>query len=107
LTVLRKMGYMPALANNGLEAVSICRDKKVDLIFMDLQMPEMDGLEACQKIQGELGDESPVIVALTAFAMKEDRERCLAAGMQEHISKPFRTEEIEQVIRTFTTTFSS
>lgn len=107
LTVLRKMGYMPSLANNGLEAVSICRNNKVDLIFMDLQMPEMDGLEACQKIQGEHGEESPVIVALTAFAMKEDRERCLAAGMQEHISKPFRTEEIEQVIRTFTTTFSS
>lgn len=107
LTILNRMGYSPILAQNGMEALGICEEKQVDLVFMDLQMPEMDGLQASKEIRARKGKLSPVIVALTAYAMQEDRERCLEAGMQEHIAKPFRAEEIEQVIRKYSELFLS
>jgi signal transduction histidine kinase/ligand-binding sensor domain-containing protein/CheY-like chemotaxis protein len=87
MRLLDKLGYEPDLANNGIEVLEMLRDKPYDVILMDLQMPKMDGLEASQIIRKNYGAR-PFIVALTANAMSEDRENCLAAGMNDYISKP-------------------
>ncbi len=96
--ILKKMGYTPDMVGNGLEALQSVQRQKYDIVFMDIQMPEMDGLQATEKIIKALKSQRPVIVAMTANAMKEDREICLNAGMDEYISKPINYEEIEKVI---------
>jgi PAS domain S-box-containing protein len=99
---LGRMGYKVEAANNGLEAVAAAQKTKFDLIFMDLQMPEMDGLTATQEIRRLLPlDTQPIIVALTANAMPGDRERCLAAGMNEHLAKPVKLDELQSTIQRF------
>ncbi|MFK7926354.1 MAG: response regulator, partial [Bacteroidia bacterium] len=92
LRMLGKIGYQADVANNGLEAIEAIQRIRYDLIFMDVQMPEMDGLTATREIHRMYGGlaERPVIVAMTANAMKEDRERCIEAGMDDYISKPVR-----------------
>ncbi|MEM6344660.1 MAG: response regulator [Bacteroidota bacterium] len=92
LQMLSKIGYQADIANNGLEALEAIQQIQYDLILMDIQMPEMDGLTATREIH-RLYDglaERPVIIAMTANAMKEDKERCFAAGMDDYISKPVR-----------------
>ena len=102
LGYLNRMGYRAATAANGLEAVAVAQQRKFNLVFMDLQMPEMDGLAATAEIRRLLPPESqPVIIALTANAMPGDRERCLAAGMNDHLSKPIKLEELLAVIQRF------
>ncbi|MFS0839098.1 response regulator [Paenibacillus sp. 1P03SA] len=102
-TILRKRGYEPDIAEDGAEAVEAFARKSYDLIFMDIAMPNMDGLEAARRIrQGAPADNSPVIVAVTAYARKEDRVNCLASGMQDYVSKPFRIAEIEDVLTKWT-----
>ncbi|MEL6650136.1 MAG: ATP-binding protein [Bacteroidota bacterium] len=90
--VLQKMGFPDVvIAGNGQEAVEHFQTGTYNLILMDMQMPVMDGLEASQKIrQLSQSDEFPIIIALTANAMPEDRKRCLAAGMNDYLSKPFK-----------------
>ena len=95
---LKKRGYAADVALNGQQAVEAVRSRHYDLIFMDIQMPLMDGIEATMKIREEHGL-YPVIVAATAFAQKEDRELCLKVGMQDFISKPLSTEELDRVLR--------
>ena len=87
--LLEKLKHTVTLAENGQEAVDLCREKDFDIILMDMQMPVMDGLEASREIKA-LGDEkaSIPIIALTANAMRGDDERCLMAGMVDHIEKP-------------------
>jgi CheY-like chemotaxis protein len=104
ITMLRKMGHGITLATNGLEALKQWRQSNFDLILMDVQMPEMTGLEATKQIRREeaIGTHVP-IVAMTASAMSEDRDHCLAAGMDDFISKPVSSKVIEEVI---TATFS-
>ncbi|MGW9123661.1 response regulator [Paenibacillus chitinolyticus] len=98
-TILRKRGFEPDIAEDGAEAVEAFARKAYDLIFMDIAMPNMDGLEAARRIrEAAPGDNSPVIVAVTAYARKEDRVKCLASGMQDYVSKPFRIAEIEDVL---------
>ncbi|MFD7521735.1 response regulator [Paenibacillus chitinolyticus] len=98
-TILRKRGFEPDIAEDGAEAVEAFAHKAYDLIFMDIAMPNMDGLEAARRIRETApGDNSPVIVAVTAYARKEDRMKCLASGMQDYVSKPFRIAEIEDVL---------
>jgi signal transduction histidine kinase/DNA-binding response OmpR family regulator len=99
ITMLSKMGHQVTLATNGLEALERWRQNEFDLIFMDVQMPEMTGLEATRQIRSEeaIGVHIP-IVAMTASAMSEERDRCLAAGMDDFISKPVSYKVIEQVI---------
>ncbi len=102
LKVLAKMGYVPDLAANGLEVLDALKLQHYDLIFMDVQMPEMDGLEATRQIiQRFQKDERPVIIAMTANAMQGDREKCLNAGMDDYISKPIDLAEVQTVIVTW------
>ena len=102
LRMLEKMGHSPVLAHNGREAISMLAEKEFDLVLMDVQMPEMDGLTATQKIrqrETQTGSYIP-IVAMTAHAMKGDKERCLAAGMDGYITKPLSSLRIEEMIET-------
>nr|CRH05716.1 Putative Histidine kinase with two PAS 3 domain, HisKA domain, HATPase c domain, Response regulator receiver domain and Hpt domain [Candidatus Magnetococcus massalia] len=85
--LLEMAGIEVAVANNGLEAVTMANDGSYAAILMDLQMPEMDGLEATKRIRADLGSSLPIL-AMTANAMHGDRERCLEAGMDDHIPKP-------------------
>jgi len=99
LRVLQQFGYQADLAANGLEAVQAIERQNYDLVFMDVQMPEMDGLEAtCRICTRWSADERPYIVAMTANAMKVDDARCLAAGMDDYLSKPVRAEEIKAAL---------
>lgn len=87
--ILERLGYRADIAANGLEAVDALRRRKYDVVFMDVQMPEMDGLDASRTIRSSFGiEEQPRIVAMTANAMQGDREECLAAGMDDYVSKP-------------------
>jgi signal transduction histidine kinase/DNA-binding response OmpR family regulator len=99
LTMLAKMGHQVTLATTGLEAVEQWKTSDFDLILMDVQMPEMSGLQATTRIRAEeaIGVHVPII-AMTASAMSEDRDRCLAAGMDSFMSKPVSYRVIEQMI---------
>jgi CheY-like chemotaxis protein len=91
------------VAANGREAVTAFRDGAFDLILMDVQMPEMDGFEATAAIraaEADAGTHVP-IVAMTAHAFAEDRERCLAAGMDAFLTKPVRVAQLDEVIATW------
>ncbi|MDX1905954.1 MAG: response regulator [Bacteroidia bacterium] len=99
LKILEKLGYKADIANNGLEAVKAVEMIPYDLVFMDMQMPEMDGLEATQEIIRRLsGQKRPVIIAMTANAMAEDRQKCLDAGMDDYLAKPIRKEHVEEML---------
>lgn len=99
LQILRRMGYKADLAANGLEVLSALERQPYDLIFMDVQMPEMDGLEATKQIvQRWEKDARPKIIAMTANAMQGDREKCLTIGMDDYISKPIRVEDIKAAL---------
>ncbi|MDB5285702.1 MAG: rcsC 4 [Mucilaginibacter sp.] len=91
--ILNKMGYKPDIVGNGHEALNALVSKKYDLILMDIQMPEMDGLEATRFIRQNM-DHQPAIIAMTANVMTEDREACLDAGMNAYLSKPLKLQEI-------------
>jgi CheY-like chemotaxis protein len=99
LRLLARMGYRADVAGNGLEAVDALERQPYDLIFMDMQMPEMDGLEATSQIRRRLGpDGPPRIIALTANATPEDRDRCLDAGMNDYLPKPIQIPDLVKVI---------
>jgi CheY-like chemotaxis protein len=100
LRVLQKMGHTPVLAQNGKEALALAAAEKFDLVFMDVQMPEMDGLAATAAIRENektSGAHLPIF-AMTAHAMKGDRERCLESGMDGYITKPVRFSDIEKTL---------
>jgi len=106
--ILEKLGHHVKVVGSGREAVSAVQSGKFDLVAMDVQMPEMDGLEATAAIRNweqTTGTHIPII-AMTAHAMKGDRERCLDAGMDGYTSKPIRIKELEQVISELTPTTS-
>jgi CheY-like chemotaxis protein len=94
LRLLEQMGYRADVAANGLEAVAAVERQPYDVVLMDVQMPEMDGLEASREIIRRWPEGRPRIVAMTANAMQGDRELCLAAGMDDYVSKPIRVEEL-------------
>jgi signal transduction histidine kinase/ligand-binding sensor domain-containing protein/DNA-binding response OmpR family regulator len=98
--IFTKMGYAPDVVENGHEALNAMVGKKYDIIFMDVQMPEMDGLEATRFIREHMHDQ-PVIIAMTANAMPEDKEVCLAAGMNGYLSKPMRIADITNILETW------
>ncbi len=99
IRVLERMGYRADMAANGLEVLEALERQQYDLILMDVQMPEMDGLEATRSIRGKLPQNlQPQIIAMTANAMQGDREACLAAGMNDYVSKPIQIKELQSAL---------
>ena len=100
MRILERLGHKVEVVNNGKEALRQVQAEEFDLILMDVQMPEMDGLEATTAIrQAETGTgKHTPIVAMTAHAMKGDREKCLSAGMDGYLSKPVRIDELKQIL---------
>jgi signal transduction histidine kinase/DNA-binding response OmpR family regulator len=99
LRMLEKLGFGADVAANGVEAVAALEKQMYDLVLMDIQMPELDGWEATRKIRSRWpGSEGPRIVALTANAMAEDRQRCLAEGMDDYMTKPIQAAELKRVL---------
>jgi PAS domain S-box-containing protein len=99
LRMLERLGYIACVANTGYEVIATLEQQPIDIILMDVQMPEMDGLSATQQIrQNTAVQPQPYIIALTANALKGDRERFLAAGMNDYLSKPVRLEELSAAI---------
>ncbi len=97
--LLERLGYRADVAGNGLEALQILDLRKFDLVFMDMQMPEMDGLTATREIRRRYpAKRQPRIVALTANAVPGDRQRCLEAGMDDYVPKPAKLEHLHAVI---------
>src|SRR5260221_698780 len=94
LYILQKLGYEPSLVENGRQAIEAATSTAFDVILMDLQMPEMDGLEATRHIRQAKLPEQPVIIALTANIMERDEKDCLEAGMNDYISKQVKLEEV-------------
>jgi CheY-like chemotaxis protein/nitrogen-specific signal transduction histidine kinase/HPt (histidine-containing phosphotransfer) domain-containing protein len=100
IRLLEKLGYRANIAGNGLEAIEALELQPYDLLLSDVQMPEMDGLEATRRILERWPEgERPWIVAMTAEAMSGDRERCLEAGMNDYLTKPIRVEELVAAIK--------
>ncbi len=98
LLLLSSLGYTADVAADGLEVLAALRRQPYDLVLMDVQMPEMDGLEATRRIRREWPDRGPRIVALTASARREDRDACLTAGMDDHLSKPLALEDLRAAL---------
>ncbi len=96
--ILERAGFKVDLAKDGKEALEAHRQKSYDLILMDCQMPVMDGFEASRSIR-EMGKPQPVIIAVTANALVGEREKCLEAGMDDYLSKPFHAEQLVSLIR--------
>lgn len=98
-TMLKKLGYIADVAANGLEVLQALERQHYDLILMDVQMPEMDGLEATREIRRRMpGIEQPVIVAMTALALEGDQEMCLDSGMDDYVSKPVRMDMLKAAL---------
>jgi len=103
IRLLEKRGHHVVLAGNGKEALAELAKGSFDLVLMDVQMPEMDGLEATTALRQReqaTGEHQPV-VAMTALAMKGDRERCIAAGMDGYLSKPIRPQELDEMLDSY------
>jgi signal transduction histidine kinase/CheY-like chemotaxis protein len=99
LRLLQNMGYRADVASNGIEAVQSVERQPYDVVLMDVQMPEMDGLEASRRICAKWPrDQRPAIIAMTANAMQGDREMCLEAGMDDYVSKPIRPDELAKAL---------
>jgi signal transduction histidine kinase/DNA-binding response OmpR family regulator/tetratricopeptide (TPR) repeat protein len=99
LRILQQMGYRADVASNGIEAIECVQRQAYDVVLMDVQMPEMDGLEASRRIVARWQPgERPRIVAMTANAMQGDREMCLAAGMDDYLTKPIRVDQLVKAL---------
>jgi CheY-like chemotaxis protein len=99
LKILDRMGYRADVAANGKEAVEAVKRQPYDVVLMDVQMPEMDGVEATTRIREEQGENRPWIIALTANALQGDRERYLGVGMDDYLSKPIKPEDLSRALR--------
>jgi len=98
--IFEGLGYKPVIVSNGLQVLEQMKKTRFDIIFMDVQMPEMDGLEATRQIIRNFDPSlKPLIIAMTAFALEGDKAKCIDAGMDDYISKPFMVEEIVDRIR--------
>ena len=98
IRTLEKMGYRPDLATNGIEALRAVEDGGYDLVLMDVQMPEMDGIEATRRIRVLPLAHQPEIVAMTASVLERDRDECLEAGMDAFLVKPFRPADVAKTL---------
>lgn len=100
LQMLRRLGFRTDIAANGLEALAALRARRYDIVLLDMQMPEMDGIETARQAVLEFPERSnrPWLIALTANAMESDREACLAAGMDDYLRKPLRIPELKAAL---------
>jgi CheY-like chemotaxis protein len=99
MRLLQQMGYRADLASNGIEAVESVQRQTYDVVLMDVQMPEMDGLEASRRINAQWpSGKRPRIVAMTANAMQSDRDLCAAAGMDDYVAKPIRVDQLVEAL---------
>ncbi len=105
IAVVRKLGHLLDIAPNGRIGVDFYQNKSYDLILMDIQMPEMNGIEATlaiRKLEAEEGKGAHIpIIAVTAFAMEQDKRNCMEAGMDDFLAKPYKPFELEQKINQY------
>ena len=99
LRMLERLGYRADAVANGLEVLQALDRMPYEVVLMDVQMPDMDGLEATKQIRALPQKRQPYIIAMTAHAMKGDREECLRAGMNDYVSKPVRIEELHDALK--------
>jgi signal transduction histidine kinase/HPt (histidine-containing phosphotransfer) domain-containing protein len=100
VSLLRKLGYQPSAVANGLEVLAALEQQPFDMLFLDVQMPEMDGYETARQIRQRWKDQQrPIVVAMTGGALTGDREKCLAAGMDDYMAKPLRIHEFQEILR--------
>ncbi len=100
--MLEKSGYTADIAGTGIEVLECLKRKPYDLIFMDIQMPVMDGMEATRIIRETIPEDTrPKIIAVTANAFESDREEYLSAGMDDYISKPIKRDQLQKIISKF------
>jgi CheY-like chemotaxis protein len=98
LQMLKKLGYKADTVANGIEALQALERQHYDVVLMDVKMPEMDGLQATRIIRQRWQD-GPKIIAITAYALEGDREKCLEAGMDDYISKPIDKEDLARALQ--------
>jgi CheY-like chemotaxis protein len=100
LMMLDRLGYRADVAGNGLEVLQALQRQRYHIVLMDVQMPELDGLEATRRIRGDIpADQQPYIIAMTANAFAEDRDRCIQAGMDDYVSKPVRKDILQAALQ--------
>jgi CheY-like chemotaxis protein len=97
--VLQLLGYTADVVANGLEVIEAVKRQRYELIFMDIQMPEMDGYEATSIIVNHMKKDRPIIIAMTANAMKSDKEKCREIGMDDYITKPLKVEDLQKAFQ--------
>ncbi|MDD1742550.1 MAG: response regulator [Methanotrichaceae archaeon] len=101
LHLLKKLGYRSDVVANGREVLEALERQRYDLILMDVRMPEMNGLEATKIVRQRWPDKGPVIIAITAYGLQGDRERCLEAGMDDYLSKPVQLEDLAEMLHKY------
>jgi signal transduction histidine kinase/CheY-like chemotaxis protein len=104
LQILKRLGYKADVAANGIEVLQALERQPYDLVLMDIRMPEMNGLEATRIIRQRWPDYGQKIVAITAYALEGDKEKCIEAGMDDYISKPIKMNELAEVLSKYQTT---
>lgn len=96
--LFRKLGYEVSIASSGTEAVERTLNEDFDLIFMDVMMPQMDGMEATRLLREQLGEKCPRIIALTAHTLDGERERIMESGMDDYLAKPIDLQKLQELI---------
>ena len=99
--MLKRLGYKPDAVADGREVLQALKRQDYDLVLMDIRMPEMDGITATREIRKIWPENGPRIIAITAYALEGDREKCLEAGMDDYISKPVQKKELEAILRKY------
>jgi CheY-like chemotaxis protein len=96
--MLERLGYRADAVADGCKVLQALETRSYDLVFMDIRMPEMDGITAAKEIRKLWPNNGPKVIAITAFAMESDREKCLEAGMNDHIAKPVQKKDLEVIL---------